>query len=362
MEFKQEEILIWLNNLDIDAFAISLLEKKYADLNELFSSSSDEYIHRVLTPAMSKKIQKNRDPNSVKSLLESLKSDEYGIMTSVDFDYPKDLKIIPDYPRVLYFKGNPEILKGNLLSIVGARKISSYGKWACEHLVKGFSEYDITIVSGLALGADSIAHKSAIENGLKTIGVLGTGIDIVYPASNRMLFEEMAKSHLILSEFKPKTRGFQQNFPIRNRIVSGLSKATIIIEAKRRSGSLITARLASEQGREVFALPGNINSVNSQGTNELIKDGAYPITTHEDVFYVVSAFKELKKKSSGSYDECFLSDDEEKVYGVLQNAPIHADLISLKTGISINELNSILTILEIKGVIKEIGGNIFTLT
>jgi DNA processing protein len=178
-----------------------------------------------------------------------------------DRDYPELLKYIPDPPLSLYYAGDITLASRPSIAVVGARKATSYGKWAAYGFAKKLSEYGIVVVSGMAYGVDSWAHKGAVENQGKTIAVLGCGIDICYPASNRALRDDILKEGLILSEYEPGTPPLPFRFPLRNRIISGLSLGTIVIEAGLSSGSLITAEYAADQGRNIYALPGNINSM-----------------------------------------------------------------------------------------------------
>ncbi len=220
----------------------------------------------------------------------------------------------------------------------------------------------VTIVSGLALGIDAIAHKTALENGGRTIAVLGNGIDEIYPKRNSCLYKTIIDSGAIITEVPLGMPPLPYNFPQRNRIIAGLSLGIIVIEAKEKSGSLITAHHALEQGKDIFALPGNINSIYSGGTNKLIKDGARPLLDIEDLIEEISILQEnsLKiKQETINYEN--LSSTEQMIVKTLEKGPIHCDLISSKTGIQISTVISALTILEMKGIIKEYSNQIFTL-
>ena len=274
-----------------------------------------------------------------------------------DSNYPFLLKEIADPPLVLYVKGNLSSSGKHLISIVGSRKCTKYGQTVAQKFAESFARLGIIVVSGLALGIDSAAHKGAIDANGKTFAVIGSGLDRIYPASNKHLAEKICSGYgAVISEFPFGTEPRPFNFPFRNRIISGLSYATIVVEAAKKSGSLITARLAAEQGRDVFAVPGNITSRMSEGTNMLIKDGAIPITEPDDLLTYVPVFKDLfiekvEKKS--------LSTDEEKVISVLDNSMETLMGISEKTGISEQKLISLLTYMEVKGLIKRNGGRYF---
>lgn len=205
-------------------------------------------------------------------------------ITYFDDDYPALLKEIYDPPWVLYGKGNIDLLKkSQKLAIVGSRQPTDYGEKAIKAILPKLVEKEFVICSGLAAGIDTIAHESAIKLGGSTIAVIAGGLFHIYPKQNRSLALEMMRNHLVLSEYPPDTKPFKWHFPMRNRIISGMSRGTLIVEAKKNSGSLITANYAVQEGREVFALPGNIFSLNSVGTNELIQQGAKLVQTAEDI-------------------------------------------------------------------------------
>jgi len=279
------------------------------------------------------------------------------IISINDANYPFLLKEIVDPPLILYVKGNFSSSSKHLISIVGSRKCTKYGQTVAQKFAASFAQAGITVVSGLALGIDSAAHKGAIDAKGKTFAVIGSGLNRIYPASNKRLAERIFNGYgAVISEFPFGTEPKPFNFPFRNRIISGLSYATIVVEAARKSGSLITARLAAEQGRDVFAVPGNITSKMSEGTNMLIKDGAIPITEPDDVLTYVSAFKDLLVRNKEDKD---LSPDEERVISALENSTETLMGISGKTGISEQKLISLLTYMEVKGLIKRNGGRYF---
>ncbi|HEX7709031.1 MAG TPA: DNA-processing protein DprA [Thermoanaerobaculia bacterium] len=204
-------------------------------------------------------------------------------VTLLDDSYPSLLREIPDPPLVLHFRGNASLLETAAIAVVGSRRASPYAVNVTERLTRELAASGLTIVSGLARGVDATAHQSALRESSPTIAVLGTGIDVVYPRSNAELFRRMVVQGLIISEFPPDTPPRPENFPVRNRIISGLAFGTVVIEATGRSGSLITARMAAEQGREVFAVPGSIFSSGSEGTHRLIQYGAKLVHDVSDV-------------------------------------------------------------------------------
>ncbi|MEK7558260.1 MAG: DNA-processing protein DprA [Patescibacteria group bacterium] len=262
---------------------------------------------------------------------------------------------IPEPPDKLYYRGTLPDNETILLAVVGSRKYSSYGKDACEHIIGGLRGYDITIVSGLALGIDSIAHRAALDAGLTTIAVPGSGLsdEVLYPREHFFLAKEIiGGGGALVSEFEPDFRATPYSFPQRNRIMAGLSKAVLIVEAEERSGTLITARLALDYGRDVFVVPGSIFSENAKGAHWLIRQGATPITSALDLLSELGIETETGKES-------ILPDDitpEERAVLELLKEPLTRSGIIEKTDMQTEKLNSTLSILEIKGLIKEEGG------
>ena len=239
---------------------------------------NDKMIGSILNEDTRKIIQKN---------LEYMEENNVDIISIDDEAYPKRLKEIYDFPISLYIKGDIKILNNKSISIIGCRDASDYGKKAAKYFSYNLAKENINIVSGLARGIDSYAHIGCLcaNNSFgKTIAVLGNGIDMIYPKENKYLAEEIIKSGgAIISEYPIGTKPLKMNFPARNRIVSGLSNAVLVIEAKERSGTLITVDFALEQGRDVYVVPGNINEINSVGTNNLIKEGAKIVTNYKEI-------------------------------------------------------------------------------
>lgn len=274
----------------------------------------------------------------------------YDFITINDDIYPECLKEIFDPPEKLYYKGNLELLKSErMIAVVGTRNPSSYGKLCCEYMIKKMSKADITIVSGFAKGIDSIAHKTSLITGTKTIAVIASGLDIVYPASNLSLYKEIEEKGLILSEYEAGTKPFKGNFPRRNRIIAGLSKGVIIVESKDRGGSLITADLALEYNRDVYAVPGDIFSEYSKGCNYLIRDAkAKSLSNIKELLedYNWEIKEEAKLKVSKNQQLILDSLSSEK----------SLDKILEETKIDQTEILSELINLEIMGLIKSIAG------
>lgn len=273
--------------------------------------------------------------------------------------FPDALLEIPQPPNKLYVRGKLPEKEMVYLSVVGSRKNTSYGKDICEKLIEGLKGYPIVIVSGLAMGIDSIAHKIAIKNGITTIAFPGSGLDnsVLYPRTNIQLAEEIIKSGgCLISEMEPNFRATLYSFPQRNRLMAGISKAVLIIEAEEKSGTLITARMALDYNRDVLAVPGSAFSSNSNGTNWLIKQGATPITSSDDILIALGFNIEKPKQTDAErYADC--GKDEMKIIELLREPMERNDLIR-ELGMNIGEANALLSIMELKDLIKEEMGEI----
>jgi DNA processing protein len=282
------------------------------------------------------------------------------LVTLLDDRYPSLLKEIPDPPPYLYLKGTIPASR-TTIAVVGSRSASDYGISITSRLSRELAEQGVTIVSGLALGVDTAAHRAALQAKGATIGVLGCGIDLVYPSINRQLYREMEERGAIISEFPVGTPPDAPNFPRRNRIISGLSRGVLVVEAAEKSGSLITAGFALEQGREVFAVPGNITFRASRGTNSLIKQGAKLVESVSDII------GELPPESAGlpgwARKQGFvLSPTEEKVCLFLADKPLHIDELTVRSGLTVSSVSAMLLRLELQGAVMQLPGKMFTLS
>ncbi|MBC8184209.1 DNA-protecting protein DprA [candidate division KSB1 bacterium] len=279
-----------------------------------------------------------------------------------DEAYPENLKRIYDPPGCLYVKGDFDKQDKFAISVVGTRLPTSYGKTIVDKISKDLGKKGITIVSGLARGIDTLSHLAALRSGSRTIAVLGSGLDKIYPPENKKLADKIFNQGAVISEFPFGTKPDGPNFPRRNRIIAGLSLGTIVIEAGIKSGALLTANYALEHNREVFAVPGNINSPRSDGANQLIKDGARPISGANDVLielaqplkYFLKSEKEPENKIPKN-----LSDIEKTILEVLSGDPIHIDTLAPKIGKSTAETLSLLLPLEFKDLVKQLPGKLF---
>ena len=299
-------------------------------------------------------IQKNRDPALVQYGLEVLEQMGISFTYRGQADYPEVLKEIPDAPVGLFYLGG---LPGNILpraAIIGSRKCSEYGLSTARRFSAALAKRGVVIVSGMARGIDSMAHKGALESGGLTIAVLGCGVDICYPPENHALRDKIAQSGCVLSEYPPGVYPHPTYFPARNRIISGLSEVVIVVEAGKRSGTSITVNQALDQGKKVMAVPGNITNKYSVGTNNLIKDGAEPACSYEDVLFMLGMPPAGKEKIEESRPH--IASDEKLVYDVLAFEPYSLDEIMLRTKSQPQTIQHTLTMLEIKGYAKKLPG------
>lgn len=275
------------------------------------------------------------------------------------FPLPYLLEQIPDKPTSLTIRGPfPDENKYKFLTVIGSRKFTTYGRQVCEKIIKDLAGYPIVIISGLALGIDSIAHQAALDNNLLTVAVPGSGIDdsVIYPASNRGLASKiLASGGALVSEYEPTFKATNWSFPKRNRIMAGMSHAVLVIEAENKSGTRITARLATDYNREVFSVPGSIFSPSSRGTNELIREGAMAITSGQDIL----DFFGFDTKNTPIQKQLLSTDpDEQKILDLLSE-PLSRNAIAQKIGMHIIKLNIIISSMEIKGLVKEDKGTIY---
>ena len=311
-------------------------------------------------------IKNFKTPDSIRRELDQINQKGLGIITLTDSEYPSLLREIPDPPPFLYVSGN---LEGSLrnIAVVGSRNATAYGISTAQNLCADLSSFGITIISGMAIGIDTAAHQGALAGSGKTVAVLGSGLNNIYPTENQNLLERISENGAVITEFELNAEPEAHHFPIRNRIISGMSLGTVVVEATRKSGSLITARLAAEQNREVFAVPGSIQSFKSTGTHTLIKQGAKLVENAKDVLEELTAFmgapniKSDQNLSNTNENLSTLSTDEMAVYKVLSPYPEHIDTIVHKTRIQPGKLLSILLQLELNGMVNQLPGKRFVL-
>jgi DNA processing protein len=298
------------------------------------------------------------------SILEKCEQNNARLTTLYDKDYPENLKTIFDAPVLLFYKGNLNELDKYSISVVGTRIPSEYGKIVCTNLVEGLSELGIPIISGMANGIDAIAHTAALKSNNITYAVLGSGVDMPYPPENERLYNKISESGAVISELDFGSMPDRMNFPRRNRIICGISLGTLVVESALKGGSLITAQLALDQNKEVFAVPGYINSRNSSGTNELIKKGhAKMVTNVEDIVceleYKLAPLIRKPREEKNQELVNSLNVTEQKIYNNLAYEPMNIDKINEQTGLPISDCLVNLLSLELKGLVRQIPGKNF---
>jgi len=320
---------------------------------------------RGLTPAVCQSIVEHRDSILVERELDMIQRHGCKVITIQDESYPANLKAIYDPPQILYVKGDLLPTDSLAVSVVGTRSASSYGKMVAEQISNHLAARGVTVVSGMAYGIDAAAHKGALDAGGRTIAVMGNGLDIVYPARNVRLLEKIISSGAAISEFPMGTPPLKNNFPRRNRVISGLSLGTLVVEAPKRSGALITAYHALDQGREVFAVPGQILSEMSGGTHDLIKQGAKLVESVEDILdelpsYALQPFTEEDFEIEEERMELQLSTEEKAVWKAIGSSQIHIDDISRQSALPPYKVSAALVMLELKGLVQQSAGKMFT--
>ena len=283
-------------------------------------------------------------------------------MKIIEFEdklYPENLRKIDNPPKKIYANGNIEILNSNCISIIGSRKNTKYGEKWCEKFVKEFVKYDLKIVSGMALGIDKIAHSSAIKYGGKTIAVLPSGLEKVYPMENLNLYNQIIlNGGCVISEYEPEVEAISKRFLERNRIVSGLSIATVVVEAAYRSGTSVTAKMAQRQGRDVFCIPGSLDNPKSIGTNNLIKEFAKIAISPEDIInnYIFLHKKEVNQNILNVEE---VPEEYREIYNLITEVPININEITKKCHLELKEVSSRLTMLELDEKIVKLPGNMY---
>jgi len=288
------------------------------------------------------------------------------LLIDADEEYPAGLKTLDDRPIVLYIKGDWRPLDALSVAIVGSRTPTAYGRAVAERLAGDLAKAGVTVVSGLARGIDTAAHQAAVGNKGRTTGVLGSGLDQLYPRENARLADRMAAQGAVISEFPMTTPPDRPNFPRRNRLIAALSLATVVVEAREASGALITARLAAEQGREVFAVPGSVLSPMSKGPHRLLKQGARVLESVEDIFETLEPFRELLARATAAKEPpaapLDLSEPERKIWKHVSLEPAGVDGLAVKSGLAAAAVSSTLLNLELKGLVRLMPGKTYVRT
>lgn len=326
----------------------------FGDLELAWRAAPAELAQAGLGLKLIERVVQARQHVDLEKLWAKIEAQGIKILTWPDEAYPQRLKEIDQPPPVLYIRG--EYLPDDIfaVAVVGTRRVTAYGRQITEELAAFLAANGITVISGLARGVDGIAHQTALKAGGRTIGVLGSGVDKIYPPEHRALAEKMIERGAIISDYAPGTPPDASNFPPRNRIVSGLSLAVVVIEAGETSGALITAEFAAEQGREVFAVPGSILAPQSKGTNKLIQRGALPLLSVEDLMQALDLTRMGEQKAARKIIPA--DETEARLMNVLGNEPLHVDEIRSKAELPIEKVSATLALMELKGMVRQVGG------
>ncbi len=350
---------LWFKNILLRDDIKKELIIRFESFENIYNASLEEYISKGFSTNIYEKLKKYKlNEEELKMKLDKCNKAGIKIVDYLDDIYPSYLKEIPDPPMVIYVKGIIELLKSPTVAIVGSRNCTEYGYTTTVKIASELADTGVIVISGMALGIDAAAHYGAMKTG-STIAVLGSGIDRCYPASNYRIYEKIPENGCIISEYDMGEMPKPYYFPRRNRIISGMSTCVVVTEANIKSGSLITAKLALEYGRDVCAIPGNVNRKLSLGTNSLIKNGAKCITSTGDIIEELPMdirikYEIIKKNSMKNNYE--LAQDESIVYAYVSREPILLDEIVNSTQLSYIEIYEKLLILETKGLIKKLPG------
>ena len=325
----------------------------FGDLSIAWNAPLDALIAAGLSEKLAAQVVDHRKDINPEELFAGLQQKGIHIIIREDDQYPKKLREIDQPPPVLYTLGEITGEDEWAVAVVGTRRMTGYGKQVASELAAFLARHGITVVSGLARGIDAVAHHSSLQAGGRTIAVLGCGVDVIYPPENRQLYSQIIQQGAVISDYAPGTAPEGINFPPRNRIIAGLSAATVVIEAANTSGALITCNFALEQGREVFAVPGSIYAAQSKGTNYLIQQGARPLVDFDEILEVLQ-YKHIDQSKSARK---LLPENEveAQLLQVLGDYPTHVDEIYVKTGLPMAVISSTLTLLELKGMVYKTG-------
>jgi DNA processing protein len=345
----------WLRLGLIPGLGPAALRRLLADFGapDVAAAASGPSLANSVGEALAAAIRRGPDPALLEDSLRWAGKAGNRLLTLADGEYPRRLLEIPDPPPLLYATGDPSLLARQALAIVGSRNATAQGAANAEAFARELSDSGFVIVSGLALGIDAAAHRGGLSGAASSVAVVGTGLDIVYPARNRALARELAAGGLLLSEFALGTPPLAANFPRRNRLISGLARGVLVVEAALQSGSLITARCALEQGREVFAVPGSIHSPLSKGCHLLIKQGAKLAETARDILEELGAVAPLQSRGLPQARE------DSVLLAALGYDPVDLDTLCARSGLTAEDASAMLLTLELEGVVAKLPGGRF---
>jgi DNA processing protein len=338
----------------IGAVRLQALLDYFGDAETAWNAPAFELVAAGLSAKLAERVLETRASLDLEQYMDNIQAQGIKILTWDDHGYPAQLKQIDQPPPILYLRGAFSDEDAWAVAIVGTRAVTAYGRQVTEEIATTLAHNGVTVVSGLARGVDAIAHSAALKAGGRTLAVLGSGVDRIYPPENRALAEKITSQGAVISDYAPGTPPESANFPPRNRIISGLSLAVVVIEAAETSGSLITASFAAEQGRDVFAVPGNIFAPQSKGTNRLIANGAKPMLAVKDILDALDLTRNLERRE---IRKVLPSDPTEAaLFQLIGAEPLHVDEIRAQTGLPIDRVSSALTMMELKGMVRQVGG------
>ncbi|MFC1492579.1 DNA-processing protein DprA [candidate division KSB1 bacterium] len=370
MDFSVRDILFLKYTPDLGPARIRNLISAFGSIGDIQSSTTkdlcrldgfDEILSKKVLNGIRQNLKDKSYSEKIEKQIDLAEKYKSEILTILDSTYPENLKSIYDAPVVLYIRGSIQTEDEFSIAVVGSRNVSEYGTLTAERIASDLAVKGITVVSGMATGIDSYAHWGCLRSGGRTIAVLGNGLDYVYPSANKKLYDEIVENGAVISEYPFGTKPLKDNFPGRNRIISGLSLGTLIVEASKRSGALITAKYALEQNKEVFAIPGNVSSSRSEGTNMLIRDcAAKLVLTADDILTELepklSKLNFIRQERDSSLN-INISESEKRVYHLIEDEPTTVDAMVQKSGLSLTVILTDLLTLELKGHVKKLPGN-----
>jgi len=337
----------------VGAVRMRVLLDSFGSAEKAWNASQESLEISGLPTKIVQSIINTRNSDKLDRVWDYLIKNDIEVIMWADKSYPRRLVEIEQPPPVLYIRGNLIDADQWAVAVVGTRRVTPYGSQVAEEIAGSLASNGITIVSGLARGTDAIAHQAALNKGGRTLAILGNGVDRIYPPEHRKLAERIITQGALISDYPPGTAPESSNFPPRNRIISGLSQAVIVVEAGEKSGALITAAFAIEQGREVFAVPGNIHAVRSKGTNLLIREGAHILLDSQDVLETLN-FAQISQQRVARATLPSNS-TEAHLYEILGHEPLHIDEIRAKSDLPIEQVTATLTFMELKGMIRQVG-------
>lgn len=337
----------------IGAVRFQRLLEHFGDASSAWTGAPSELAQAGLSLKLIERLVEIREKVDLTRIWDQIQSKGVQVLTWLDESYPQRLREIEQPPPVLYLRGNLIAEDTWAVAIVGTRRVTPYGRQVTEEIAAFLAGNGITVVSGLARGVDALAHNAALKAGGRSLAVLGSGVDRIYPPENRALAEQIIERGAVLSDYALGTPPEASNFPPRNRIISGLSMAVVVIEAGETSGALITAEFAAEQGREIFAVPGNILAPQSKGTNKLIQQGALPLLSASDIMQALNLTRIGQQKAAR---KALPTDEvEAMLLAIIGEEPLHVDEIYNQTGLPVEKVSATLVMMELKGMVRQVG-------